>query len=510
MVDAPDARVTDAHLMEALEDVQRLNGGYLTPATLRTLAAELGVPIYRLHGVATFYPHFRLEPPPTRDVRVCTDLSCRLRGGEALVLDVEAAAHARPAGEVTVERVSCLGRCDGAPALTVNDTPYWRLDAGARDALIRALRDNEPLPEPASSPSVEIQHADPYADGQRQRWAALRRVLDTGPDPVLTELEAAQLKGMGGAGFLAVRKWRTVRGQDVPRKYIVGHADESEPATIKDRGIITWAPHLLIEGMAIAGVVTGARQGIIYIRHEYAREAEALHRAITLARAEGALGERVLGSEATFELEIFVSPGGYICGEETALLEALEGKRGQPRLKPSIPVFHGLFDMPTVATTLEPLAHVPSIVLRGADWYRALGTAGAPGYKFIGLSGDVARPGVYEVPFGTTLREIIERWGGGVSGGRKLKAVVPSGASSGFLPASLADTPMEWDALAKLGSMVGSSAIVVVAEDRCIVDLAHNIVRFFARESCGKCWPCRVGSEKLGDVLREMTEGTAA
>jgi len=217
----------------------------------------------------------------------------------------------------------------------------------------------------------------------------------------------------------------------------------------------------------------------------------------------------VLGSEATFELEIFVSPGGYICGEETALLEALEGKRGQPRLKPSIPVFHGLFDMPTVVNNVETLAHVPSIVLRGADWYRALGTAGAPGYKFIGLSGDVARPGVYEVPFGTTLREIIERWGGGVSDGRKLKAVVPSGASSGFLPASLADTPMEWDALAKLGSMVGSSAIVVVAENRCIVDLAHNIVRFFARESCGKCWPCRVGSEKLGDVLREMTEGTA-
>jgi NADH:ubiquinone oxidoreductase subunit F (NADH-binding) len=216
--------------------------------------------------------------------------------------------------------------------------------------------------------------------------------------------------------------------------------------------------------MAIAGVVTGAREGIIYIRHEYAREAEALQRAIDRAKAEGALGERVLGSGFSFDLEIFVSPGGYICGEETALLEALEGKRGQPRLKPSIPAIEGLFGMPTV---------------------------------------------VNEVPFGTTLREIIERWGGGVLGGRKLKAVVPSGASSGFLPASLADTPMEWGALAKLDSMVGSSAIVAVAEGRCIVDLALNVVRFFARESCGKCWPCRVGSEKLGDVLEAITEGTA-
>src|SRR5262245_30654157 len=197
MVDAPDARVTDAHLMEALEDVQRLNGGYLTPATLRTLAAELGVPIYRLHGVATFYPHFRLAPPPTRDVRVCTDLSCRLRGSEGLLRNVEAAARARPAGELTVARVSCLGRCDGAPAVTVNDTPYWRLDAARGDALVRALRDNDTLPEAASSPPVEVVHADPYADPQQPRWAALRRVLASEADAVLAELEAAQLKGMG-------------------------------------------------------------------------------------------------------------------------------------------------------------------------------------------------------------------------------------------------------------------------------------------------------------------------
>jgi NADH:ubiquinone oxidoreductase subunit F (NADH-binding)/NADH:ubiquinone oxidoreductase subunit E len=510
MVEAPDARRTDGLLMEALEEAQRRNGGYLTPGTLRSLAAELGVPIYRLHGVATFYPHFRLTPPPTRDVRVCTDLSCRLRGAEGLLRNVEAAARARPAGEVTVARVSCLGRCDGAPAVTVNDTPYWRLDAARGDALVNALRDNGTLPEAASSPPVEVVHADPYAEPQQPRWAALRRVLASEADAVLAELDAAQLKGMGGAGFPAVRKWRTVRAnKEATRKYIVCNADESEPATIKDRGIIASVPHLLVEGMAIAGVVTGAREGIIYIRHEYAREAEALQRAIDTARAEGALGERVLGSGSSFELEIFVSPGGYICGEETALLEALEGKRGQPRLKPSIPAIEGLFGMPTVVNNVETLAHVPSIVLRGADWYRGLGLAGAAGYKFVGLSGDLERPGVYEVPFGTTLREIIERWGGGVLGGRKLKAVVPSGASSGFLPASLADTPMEWNALAKLDSMVGSSAIVAVAEGRCIVDLALNVVRFFARESCGKCWPCRVGSEKLGDVLEAMTEGTA-
>ncbi len=314
---------------------------------------------------------------------------------------------------------------------------------------------------------------------------------------------------MGGAGFGTAMKLKLVRDTPGDEKYVVCNADESEPGTIKDRGILTSAPHLVVEGMAVAGVITGARRGIVYIRHEYAAEAAILRRAIDDARRIGALGTHVLGSAFAFDIELFTSPGGYICGEESALLEVIEGRRAQPRLKPPFPATHGLYGKPTAINNVETLALVPAILLRGAEWYLAQGQRGAPGMKFVGISGHVRRPGIYEIALGTTLREVIERHAGGVLDGRALKAVAPSGASSGFLPASMADTPVEWGALQKAGSMLGSSAIVVIAEGTCMVEAALNVARFFARESCGKCWPCRVGSEKIVDMLRAVTEGRA-
>src|SRR5438445_6875979 len=326
----------------------------------------------------------------------------------------------------------------------------------------------------------------------------------------LATLKAAQLRGMGGAGFPAAVKWEAVRNATGDEKYVVCNADESEPGTIKDRGILTSVPHLLVEGMALAGVIAAARRGIIYIRHEYGPEARILGDAIAAAHAGGVLGAQVLGSSHAFDLEIFTSPGGYICGEESALLEVLEGRRAQPRLKPPFPVTHGLFGKPTVINTVETLAHVPVILLKGADWYVAQGASDAPGFKFVGVSGHVRRPGIYEIPFGTSLRAVIDEHAGGVLDGRALKAVAPSGASSGFLPAAMADTPIEWGALQRAGSMVGSSAVVAIADGTCMVDLALNVARFFARESCGKCWPCRVGSEKIVQMLEAASEGRAA
>jgi NADH:ubiquinone oxidoreductase subunit F (NADH-binding)/NADH:ubiquinone oxidoreductase subunit E len=502
----------DTHIMQRLQDAQHENGGFIPRGALRGLADELQVPLYHLYGIVTFFPHFRLERPPTHEVLVCTDLSCRLQDGDVVLRRCQEIASRRSPREITVAPTSCLGRCDRAPALTVNDRAFHGLDDRATAALYDALEGGRPLPPASVSPKLDTLRLDPYADG-RPRWEALRKVLDpVAPVDVLATLQQADLRGLGGAGFRAFIKWQTVRQAAATPKYVICNADESEPGTIKDRVILATAPHLLVEGMTIAGVVTGARHGIVYIRHEYGPEREALDVAIREARAAGVLGPRVLGSPShAFDIEIFVSPGGYICGEETALMEAIEGRRAQPRLKsPEPPAKKGLWQKPTVINNVETFTHVPAIVVRGADWYRAQGTApGAVGLKMIGISGHVARPGVYEIPMGLSLRQIVDQYAGGMRDGRALKAFITSGASSGVLPASAADVPLEWEALKAHGSMVGSSAIIVLAEGTCMVDVALNLARFFARESCGKCWPCRVGSEKVADMLERTATGKA-
>jgi formate dehydrogenase beta subunit len=502
-MDAPD----HPQIVARLEELQHHHGGYIPRDALRPLAASLGVPVYHLYGVITFFPHFRLEPAPRLDVRVCTDLTCHLRGGDALRRRCDAAARSRPAGEVTVTPVSCLGRCDAAPALSVNDEAFHGLDESATASLCAAIEGLLPMPATRAPQPLGAVQLDPYADG-RPRWGALRQVLAAAdPAATLATLKASELKGLGGAGFSAAIKWDAVRQAPGEPKYVVCNADESEPGTIKDRMVLTTVPHLLIEGMAIAGVVTGARHGIVYIRHEYAPEQKILADAIATARRDGAIGPSVIDSGHAFELEIFTSPGGYICGEETALLEAIEGKRAQPRLKPPLPVQHGLWGKPTVINNVETLAHVPAILANGPQWYKEQGRNGGVGWKFIGISGHVNRPGVYEVRMGTPLRQVIDEQAGGMLDGRALKAVVPSGASSGVLPAAMADVALEWAALQKAGTMMGSSAIVIVGAGTCMVDVALNIGRFFARESCGKCWPCRVGSEKVVDLLDATTHG---
>jgi NADH:ubiquinone oxidoreductase subunit F (NADH-binding) len=347
---------------------------------------------------------------------------------------------------------------------------------------------------------------DPYEPGER--YGAARR-LAAGDDAagVLAALKAAELRGMGGAGFRTGLKWEFVRNAPGDVKYIVCNADESEPCTFKDRFLLEHAPHLLVEGMLLAGLVTGARLGIVYIRHEYEPQLEIVEHEIRAARAAGALGPSVFGSGREFELETFVSPGGYICGEESALLEALEGKRGEPRNKPPFPVTHGLHNRPTVINNVETFVMVPAILTRGPEWFRAQGTNGASGLKFVGISGDVARPGVYEIAMGTPAREVIFERAGGVAGRRPFKAWAPSGPSSGFLPPALVDVPLDFDSLGKAGSMLGSGAMLVLSDEACMLDMALNAVRFFRNESCGKCVPCRVGSAKMVDVLGLIAHG---
>jgi NADH:ubiquinone oxidoreductase subunit F (NADH-binding)/NADH:ubiquinone oxidoreductase subunit E len=485
------------NLLQRLIDLQG-EKGWLSEETLRAFSAESGVPLHRLEEVTTFYPHYRRSPPPRAAVALCRDAACHVAGGPAFRAAVRAGLAGRQ--DVEVHEVSCLGRCERAPAACVDDVPL--LGASAADVVAtargeRALPPDEPTATPRRWPS------DPYAPGDR-RYGVLERLLQDAAAArrdVPGILEAAGLRGMGGAGFPTGRKWRFVRDAAGAEKWAVVNADESEPSTFKDRVILEELPHLVLEGLLIGCLVTGVTRAVVYIRHEYGREAKAIRREIARVEESGLL--RRLG----VDLSLFVSPGGYILGEETALLEALEGKRGEPRNKPPYPVTHGVHGLPTLMNNVETFSFVPAILTEGPEAWRAHGVNGGTGWKFLSVCGHVARPGVYCVPMGTTVRTLLERHAGGMRSKRPLKAFSPGGASAPFLPASAADTPLDFDAMAKAGSMLGSGALFAVEEGTDLLDLATNVVRFFRNESCGKCVPCRVGSEKAVVLLDRVLEG---
>jgi formate dehydrogenase beta subunit len=480
--------------------------GYLPPEQLQELSQRTKTPLYRIHGVADFYPHFHLSRPPKVTMSVCADMSCHLRGADALKASLQQRFRGMSEKDVAVRDVSCLGQCDGAPAISVNDHIYRNVSTAQAEALVLAALGGSELPEmPVDEKSVFLA-SDPYTGGEP--YGALRRlVASRNWDGVIAQLKASGLSGLGGAGFPTGIKWEAVRKERGPEKYVVCNADESEPGTIKDRFIMRNLPNLVIEGMIVAGLVTGARKGILYIRHEYYVQERILHEEIERCYEEGLLGTSVLGSGLTFDLELFVSPGGYICGEESALIEAIEGKRAEPRNKPPFPVAQGVFNKPTALNNVETFANVPQILVKGVDWYKSQGQGGAAGLKFVGISGDVRKPGVFEIPMGLPMSEVIFNLAGGIVDGKKLKAFAPSGPSSGYLPASKVDVRLDFKSLAAIGSMLGSGAIVVCAEGRCMLDMALNAVKFFRNESCGKCVPCRMGSQKMVDILTGWTHG---
>ncbi len=492
-------------IFDELRAIQ-LRHGYLPKAELEALSRKTQTPLYQIHSVASFYPHFHLTRPAKAEVRVCADMSCRLNG--ACELRAELArrfAGARP-DDVQIKDVSCLGRCDQAPAVAINDEIFAgvRLD-NTEELARRAMRGEQLHAEHLREGRVACA-SDPYSDGEK--YGVVRRLAATKDwDGVLAVLKQAELRGMGGAGFPTSMKWDLVRKQAEPVKYIVCNADESEPGTIKDRFILSHLPHLVAEGMMIAGLVTGAKKGILYIRHEYPLQEEIFGEELRRCTKAGLLGKRLLGTDLEFELEIFVSPGGYICGEESALIEAIEGHRAEPRNKPPFPGQVGLWQKPTVINNVETFANVPQILARGAEWYRTAGMGGSRGLKFVGVSGHVARPGVFEVPMGTPMSEVIYKHAGGIRGGRALKAFAPSGPSSGYLPASMVDVRLDFKALADAGSMLGSGAIVVCDDTTCMLDMALTAIRFYRNESCGKCVPCRTGSQKMVEMLARWTQG---
>lgn len=346
---------------------------------------------------------------------------------------------------------------------------------------------------------------------QHGGYETARRALKTlQPEQITEEVLKSNLRGLGGAGFPTGRKWTFVPKATNKPVYLTVNADEAEPGTFKDRYILEWDPHLLIEGIILCSYAVGIHTAYIYIRGEYVRPWERIQKAVDDAYVAGILGKKVLDHD--FHLDIYVhrGAGAYICGEETGLLESLEGKKGWPRLKPPFPAVVGLFGCPTVINNVETLSHLPKIIEKGGEWFSSLGCERNGGTRLFALSGSVEKPGVYELPMGTPLRELIYEHGGGILGGRQLKAIIPGGASSAILTADEVDVPLDFDSLAKAGSMLGSGAVVVLDETVCIVGALHNIEHFFAHESCGQCTPCREGTGWVYKILSRMVAGNGS
>ena len=491
-------------LIPSLNTIQREHG-WLPREELVRLSRETRRPLYEIEGLTTFYPHFRREAPPRVEVTVCRDLSCWLSGGEQQI----AALRARYGddAEIEVREVSCLGRCDTSPSATVQEQPLPMTDVPT--AIERVLaspseRSDEPLASgPAAHGEPRTWPNDPYpATEPGARYASVRAMLagELSPAQTIATLKDSGLRGMGGAGFPTGVKWETVAAQPAEPRYVICNADESEPGTFKDRQILANQPHLVIEGMLVAMLAAGAEQGWLFIRHEYGPEEQLVRAELERARGAGLLGPDVLGSGRQLEIDVFTSPGGYILGEESALLECMEGHRGEPRNKPPFPAVAGLWNKPTLMNSVETFAAVPIILQRGAQWWKDQGVRGGSGLKFFAISGHIANPDVYCVPMGTTARELIEL-AGRVAGGAGLQAFQPGGSSSNFLGPESLDVALDFKPLAEAGSMLGSGAVVVIDDRTNLLAAATNVLRFFRNESCGKCVPCRVGSHKAHAIL---------
>ncbi len=517
-----------AGLLPCLIDVQN-HLGWLPPDVCAQVGEVLGVPLADVYGVATFYSLLYTQPVGRRIVRVCDDVACLANGSPALLEACRTAlglapGETSPDGLVTLEVHPCLGHCEHAPCLMVNDQVFGRLDAAAAERLARAVRAGEASPEVTASADRPTWQAIPGYEAHLLRrvgqvdptsladyeahggYRALRAALEMTPAEIIGMVKASGLVGRGGAAFPTGIKWESAARQPVTPRYVVCNADESEPGTFKDRVLMEGDPFAIVEAMTIAAYAVGAEQGYIYVRGEFRAAYERLANAVAAAREAGYLGKRVLGSDFSFDIELRRGAGAYVCGEETALFESIEGKRGMPRQKPPFPTERGLFGRPTVINNVETFANVPHIVLNGPDWFRRIGPPDAPGPKLFCVSGAVERPGVYEGPMSVTLRQLVEVCGG-VRPGRKIQAVLVGGAAGTFVPAEHLDTPVSFEALRAIGASLGSGAVLVVDDSVDMLEVVERITRFFAHESCGKCYPCQLGTQRQWEIVRRWQAG---
>jgi NADH-quinone oxidoreductase subunit F len=501
--------------------------GWISPGGLNEACRRLSVPPADAFGVATFYALFALEPRPPRVVHVCEDVACRCHGSQELIAQLE--ERFGPEGELSEDgsatwyRSPCLGQCDRAPAALVaiaGDEPLDRAQAPTTAAaVLELLAGGDPGPAPqkqlpqAGDASLRLLRrvgvADPASlDEYRAHggYAALRRAVELGPEGVLREVKDSKLVGRGGAAFPTGVKWEAVARQPARPHYVVCNADESEPGTFKDRELMESDPFAVIEAMTVAGYATGCERGYLYIRGEYPEALHALEHAIEAARTRGFLGDDVMGEGFSFDVEIRRGAGAYICGEETAIFESIEGKRGEPRNKPPFPVEVGLFGKPTVVNNVETLVNVLDVVLGSGPSFASIGTEGSTGTKLLCVSGHVARPGTYEVRFGATLGQVLEL-AGGVPGGRQLQAVLMGGAAGSFLGPDELDVPLTFEGAREAGTTLGSGVVLVLDDTVDLPRLLMRIAAFFRDESCGQCVPCRVGTVRQQEALARLLAG---
>jgi NADH-quinone oxidoreductase subunit F len=501
--------------------------GWISPGGLNEICRRLTIPPADAYGVASFYALLALDPRPARVVHVCDDVACRCHGAQDLVAQVEerfgAEGELSDDGSATWYRSPCLGRCDQAPAALVSiagEEPLERAQAPVTvDSVLRLLSGGEPAPAPsapipqAGDPSLRLLRrvgvVDPASiDEYRAHggYAALRRAFELGPEGVLREVKDSRLVGRGGAAFPTGVKWDAVARQPARPHYLICNADESEPGTFKDRALLEGDPFAVIEAMTIAAYATGCARGFLYLRGEYPEARHALEHALEQARRRGFLGDDVMGEGLSFDVEVRRGAGAYICGEETAIFESIEGKRGEPRNKPPFPVEVGLFGKPTVVNNVETLVNVLDVVLRSGPSFAGTGTEGSTGTKLLCVSGHVARAGTYEVPFGATLREILDV-AGGVPGGRALQAVLMGGAAGGFLGPDDLDVALTFEGVREAGTTLGSGVVLVLDETVDLPRLLMRIAGFFRDESCGQCVPCRVGTVRQEEALARLLAG---
>ena len=499
--------------------------GWISPGALNYIARRLTIPPADVYGVATFYALFSLEPRAPRVLHVCDDVTCRCAGSDALIatLTDRIGPEGTERGGSGWLRSPCLGQCDRAPAALLvesGDAPLEReLTAVDAQTLIGVLDGQTPAPPRSAVPwqagqrelrlLARIGVADPESlDDYRAHggYEALRRAYQLGPEGVIREVLDSRLMGRGGAAFPTGRKWDAVARQPRRPHYLVCNADESEPGTFKDRVIMESDPFALIESMTIAAYATGCERGYIYLRGEYPLAERRLERALELARERHLLGDDILGRGQRFDIELRKGAGAYICGEETAIFASIEGYRGEPRNKPPFPVDRGLFGQPTVVNNVETLVNVLPIVLEGGAAFAAIGTERSTGPKLFCVSGAVAQPGTYEVPFGTTLRELLDV-AGGVLEDRTLRAVLLGGAAGSFIAPGDLDLPLTFEDTRTAATTIGSGVVVAIDERVDLGRLLMVIAAFFRDESCGQCVPCRVGTVRQEEALARLVSG---
>jgi NADH-quinone oxidoreductase subunit F len=492
LLGAYQGRGRDA-LLPALWDIQT-HEGYITPDAVQAISRVLRVPEAEIYGVVEFYTLFHTEPTGKRIVRVCTDPSCALTGAD----DVLHACEARVGDDVTVEHTTCLGMCDHAPAGLVSDK-------GTGEKLIAQAKVDNLLGDDEQADYGAHKHSThplllTKADSD---YSALRKAVTTmSPEELIAEVVASGLIGRGGAAFPTGLKWRFTRQAPSKTRYVVCNADESEPGTFKDRVLMEQYPHRVLEGIALAAYAIGAEKAFIFIRGEYPVAQKALERAYADVVAQGILGDNMLNTGKPLDIEIRRGAGAYICGEETALFEAIEGKRGFPRIKPPYPTTEGLFGKPTVVNNVETLSAVPAIVLQGADAFSALGTEKSTGTKLVSVSGHVKQAGVYEIVPSMTLRVLLEDLCGGIEG--DLQAILMGGAAGTFLTPDQLDVPLTFEDLRGIGSTFGSGAIMVFNTTVDLRDILRRLAIFFQHESCGKCFPCQLGTQRQLEIVERL------